>query len=61
MAAEALKSAANEAVNQSSLKLGYWASLTGFLAAAGYSVIQILQVLKVVGWPWDDPIACLAA
>jgi hypothetical protein len=34
-------------------KLGSWAALAAFIAAAGYSVVQILQVVGVVRYPWD--------
>ncbi len=34
-------------------RFGFWCALTAFVAAAGYSVVQILQVLGLVGAPWD--------
>ncbi|MGZ3854349.1 MAG: hypothetical protein ACXVBX_16255 [Flavisolibacter sp.] len=34
-------------------KLGFWSALVAFVAASGYSVAQILQVVGVVGPPWD--------
>jgi len=34
-------------------RFGFWCALIAFLAAAGYSVVQILQVLGLVGPPWD--------
>ena len=36
-----------------SAKLGYYAALTACVAAAGYSIAQVLQVLGVVVFPWD--------
>lgn len=35
-------------------RFGFVSALIAFLAAAGYSVAQVLQVLGLVGWPWDD-------
>jgi hypothetical protein len=34
-------------------KLGFWSALAAFIAAAGYSVVQILQVVGAVRYPWD--------
>ncbi len=34
--------------------LGFWSAFVAFVAAAGYSVAQILQVVGVVGRPWDE-------
>ena len=34
-------------------KLGFWSAFVAFVAAAGYSVAQILQVVGIVGPPWD--------
>src|SRR5919198_1489652 len=34
-------------------KLGFWAALAAFIAAAAYSVVQILQVFGAVRYPWD--------
>ncbi len=34
-------------------KLGFWSALVAFVAAIGYSIAQILQVVGVVGPPWD--------
>ncbi len=34
-------------------KLGFWSALVAFVAAFGFSVAQILQVVGVVGPPWD--------
>lgn len=35
-------------------KVGFWSALVAFIAAAGYSVAQILQVIGLIGHPWDD-------
>jgi hypothetical protein len=35
-------------------KVGFWAALVAFVAAAGYSVVQILQVAGILGKPWDE-------
>jgi len=34
-------------------KLGFWSALVAFVAAFGFDVAQILQVVGVVGPPWD--------
>ena len=34
-------------------KLGYYSGLLAFIAAAGYSFVQILQVIRVVAFPLD--------
>ncbi|NJD78249.1 MAG: hypothetical protein FIB08_14350 [Candidatus Methanoperedens sp.] len=34
-------------------KVGFWSALVAFVTAIGYSVAQILQVVGVVGPPWD--------
>jgi hypothetical protein len=34
-------------------KLGYYSGLIAFIAAAGYSFVQILQVIRVVAFPLD--------
>ncbi len=34
-------------------KVGFWSALVAFVAAFGYSVAQILQVVGVIGPPWD--------
>ena len=35
-------------------RIGYWSALGAFLAAAGYSVVQILQVIGVLTFPVDE-------
>lgn len=35
-------------------RFGYWSALIAFLSGCGYSVAQILQVLGLLHWPWDD-------
>ena len=35
-------------------KVGFWAGIFAFIFAIAYSVIQILQVLKVVNFPTDE-------
>jgi hypothetical protein len=34
-------------------KLGYYSGLIAFIAAAGYSFVQILQVIRVIAFPLD--------
>src|ERR687885_1181044 len=40
-------------LNTTIYKLGFWAALAAFIAAAAYSVVQILQVVGAVRYPWD--------
>jgi hypothetical protein len=35
-------------------KLGYYAALTAFIAIVGYGAVQLLQLLKVIGYPLAD-------
>lgn len=35
-------------------KLGFWSSLAAFAMAAGYGVAQILQLLGLLVFPWDE-------
>jgi len=34
-------------------KFGFWSAFVSFVAAAGYSVVQFLQLLGIVRWPFD--------
>lgn len=33
---------------------GYYAAITAFIAAAGYCVVQLLQVMHILVFPWDE-------
>ena len=35
------------------LRIGFWSALIAFVAGAGYSVVQVLQVLRILVWPTD--------
>lgn len=35
-------------------RMGFWTALVAFIAAAGYSVFQILQIVGLLGRPWDE-------
>jgi hypothetical protein len=35
-------------------RIGFWSSMTAFCTAAGYGVVQILQLLEVLTFPWDE-------
>ena len=41
-------------MNTPAEKIGYWSALVSFVAAAGYSIVQILQVVGVLSFPWDE-------
>ena len=34
-------------------RFGFWSALVSFVAAAGYSIVQALQVLGIIRWPFD--------
>jgi hypothetical protein len=40
-------------MNTTISKVGFLSALVAFVAAAGFSVVQILQVIGLVGKPWD--------
>jgi len=35
-------------------KIGFWSALVAFVAAAGFSLVQILQIIGIVRYPWDE-------
>jgi len=35
-------------------KVGFWSALIAFVAAFGFSVAQILQVVGLISYPWDE-------
>ncbi len=35
-------------------KIGFWASMVALIGAVGYSVVQILQIVEVLRFPWDE-------
>jgi hypothetical protein len=35
-------------------RIGFWTALVAFVAAASFSVVQILQVIGLIGKPWDE-------
>ena len=35
-------------------KIGFWSALVAFVAASGFSVAQILQIIGLVSSPWDE-------
>ncbi|HUL44293.1 MAG TPA: hypothetical protein VLY03_08045 [Bacteroidota bacterium] len=39
--------------SQSLCRIGFWSALVAFVGASGYCVVQILQVLTILGPPWD--------
>jgi heme/copper-type cytochrome/quinol oxidase subunit 3 len=38
----------------SELRFGFNFALIAFFAAVGYSIVQVLQVLEMIHWPWDE-------
>jgi hypothetical protein len=35
-------------------KVGFWSALVAFVAAAGFSIAQILQIIGLISYPWDE-------
>lgn len=35
-------------------KVGFWTALVAFIAASGFSIAQILQVIGITSYPWDQ-------
>jgi hypothetical protein len=35
-------------------RIGWWSSIAAFFAAAGYGVVQVLQLAGVLVFPWDE-------
>jgi|GEM_PF-6696578 len=41
-------------MNETFYKAGFWAVLMAFLAMNGYDIVQSLQIIGVLGKPWDE-------
>ena len=41
-------------MNISIARIGYWSALVAFVGAAGYSVVQILQIVGLLTYPLDE-------
>lgn len=35
-------------------RFGFWSALAAFVGAAGYSISQLLQLVGLLAWPWDE-------
>ncbi len=35
-------------------RVGFWSALVAFVAASGFSIAQILQIIGLVRYPWDE-------
>ncbi len=35
-------------------KIGFWSALVAFVAVFGFDVAQILQLIGIVSYPWDE-------
>ena len=35
-------------------RVGFWSALVAFFAASGFSIAQILQIIGLVRYPWDE-------
>ncbi len=40
--------------NPAAPRIGFWSSSAAFVMAVGYSVVQILQLLGLLAFPWDE-------
>ena len=41
-------------MNKNIYKVGFWAGIIAFAATVAYIIIQALQILKVLHYPWDE-------
>jgi len=41
-------------MERSLYRIGFWSALVAFVAAAGFSLVQILQIIGIVRYPWDE-------
>lgn len=41
-------------MNKSIGKLGYWTGVVAFAAVVSYDVVQILQIVGALSFPWDE-------
>lgn len=41
-------------MNETLYKAGFWSALIAFIALVGYDVAQILQLVGLLGKPWDE-------
>ena len=41
-------------MNKSIYKVGFWAGIIAFAATLAFFIAQILQILKVFNYPWDE-------
>jgi hypothetical protein len=35
-------------------RIGFWTAFVAFIAAAGFSIAQILQLIGTLRYPWDE-------
>ncbi len=35
-------------------RVGFWSALVAFVAASGFSIAQILQIIGLIRYPWDE-------
>ncbi len=41
-------------MNETVYKAGFWFALVAFVAAAGFDIAQVLQIIGTLGTPWDE-------
>jgi len=41
-------------MNKSIYKVGFWTGIIAFAATLAFFIAQILQLLKVFNYPWDE-------
>ncbi|MDD1675095.1 MAG: hypothetical protein LUQ17_00210, partial [Methanomicrobiales archaeon] len=35
-------------------QIGFWSALGAFVAASGFDIAQILQIIGIIRYPWDE-------
>jgi hypothetical protein len=41
-------------VNKTIYKVGFWTGIIAFAATVAFFIVQILQILKILSYPWDE-------
>jgi hypothetical protein len=41
-------------MNKAVLKFGFWSGMIAFTAAIGFNIAQILQLVRILTYPWDE-------
>ena len=41
-------------MNKTVYQAGFWSGLIAFTATVAFFIVQILQILKILNYPWDE-------